>query len=497
MSLALDLRKALTVSFICVLVFYLPLIDVRYYFLDDIGRALEGYGKYTAAGRPLVDILLGLLSLGLPLTDIAPASQLLGVLSLALAAVLLAARFGITSPVSVGVFALAVGGSPYFLENMSFRFDAGFMALGVLCAIAPFWFAGSSNTMPILSTSALLFASLCLYQPTVNCYGVIALYLTARSLPCKPVAVALGFGLRCAVPLGVAVFAYWSLWKILPVDLGTPLATHGRFAPLGSALSTAASNFSVFARTAIRDWGTTWLGLIWCLMVGGTAVILGWRIARSPERSWGARVGVTGLATALLMLIFPAAFLSQIFLAQPAVVSRAFTGSVAVIAVFSSALLTAGSRTAGRLAKALVAFQAVALVSVAYTYANALRAQERWDDQITSAIVNDILEMEPTGKVWTFGISGWTGRSPLAAHALAKYPALERSVFSVIYQDSYWAAARFKTLGLWVKPAPGSQIERMDLICRGVPRKSNARYDLYLVDNMAFIRFKNDGVRCS
>jgi hypothetical protein len=37
---------------------------------------------------------------------------------------------------------VAVGGSLYFLENMSFRFDSGFMAPGVLSSIAPSAFAG-------------------------------------------------------------------------------------------------------------------------------------------------------------------------------------------------------------------------------------------------------------------------------------------------------------------------------------------------------------------
>jgi hypothetical protein len=80
--------------------------------------------------------------------------------------------------------------------------------------------------------------------------------------------------------------------------------------------------------------------------------------------------------------------------------------------------------------------------------------------------------------------------------ALAKYPALETLVFSVMYQGSYWATARLRTFGLWMKPASLSEAEKQEIICRSTPRKRNAVYDLYVVDKMAFIRFKNDGVKC-
>ena len=85
-----DLRTKLVLSVICLLFLYWPLIDVRYYFLDDVGRSVEGYYKYTGSGRPLTDVLLHALSWGGYLTDISPAPQLLGVFCLALAAVLLA-----------------------------------------------------------------------------------------------------------------------------------------------------------------------------------------------------------------------------------------------------------------------------------------------------------------------------------------------------------------------------------------------------------------------
>src|SRR5262245_45418572 len=75
-----DLCRKIAVSFFCLLILYWPLIDVRYYYLDDMARSVEGYYAYTSSGRPLTDILLSTLTLGGErLTDIAPAPQLLGV----------------------------------------------------------------------------------------------------------------------------------------------------------------------------------------------------------------------------------------------------------------------------------------------------------------------------------------------------------------------------------------------------------------------------------
>jgi hypothetical protein len=490
-----DLRTKLVISFICLLFLFWPLIDVRYYFLDDVPRSVEGYYKYTSSGRPLTDVLLGTLTWGGYLTDISPAPQLLGVFCLALAAVFIADRLQVDSPLSMGLLALAVGGSPYFLENMSFRFDSGFMALGVLCAIAPFWLERGGRPAPLASSAALLFASLCLYQPTINCYPVVGLCLMANALAGRPVREVLAMGLRFAAPLGLAVMAYHSLWRMLP-GAADYLAYRGELAPLGSAFGTAVGNLGAYAGIVLRDWGSTRLGLMWGTMAVAMALVVAGRIALSPGRSPAAKAAACAVAIALLAAAFPAAFLSQTLLVKPVFASRAFVGMTALFAVASATLLSVRHGAMGLLARGLVLLQVLALVGVAYTYANALRMQEQHDDRITSAIVNDIFELEPSGKVWFYAISGWTSRSQPVEIALANYPALERSVFSLVYQESYWAPYRFKAFGLWVKPAPAGQIDKLALICTGTPARRNARYDLYLVEQTVLIRFKNDGVKC-
>jgi hypothetical protein len=462
--------------------------------LDDVSRALEGYTEHTGEGRPLADVFIRLATLGLPLTDIAPAPQLAAVLSLALAAALLASRFEIKSPVSLAAFSVAVGGSPYFLENMSFRFDAGGMALGVLCSIAPFWLGRSGKSAPATS-SALLFASLCLYQPTINCYPVIALCLTAHSLVAKSLRESLVTGLRFAVPLGLAVATYWIFLKVQPHRF---VAEHGQLVTLESAFSATLTHLNMYARTVFEHWASTSLGMIWATMAVVTGIILVAHIIMSHERTTAAKVAAAAFGITLLLLTFPAAFLSMLFLATPPLAARALVGFVALIAGFSGLLLLWTRHwKIGFLAQGLVVLQAVGLVGVAYTYANSLRMQERYDDRTTAAIVHDIMEMAPAGEAWTFVISGWMGWPPMVEKNLAKYPAIRSSVFSVIYQDSYWAAVRFKSFGLWVKPAPPGTIDTYNLICRGTPRKSNAQYDLYLVEHTVLIRFKNDGVNCS
>jgi hypothetical protein len=490
------LYRPLGISLISLLLLYWPLLDVRYYFLDDVGRTLDGYTGYRSSGRPLADIFFELATLGQPLTDIAPAPQLVAVLLLALTTALLASKFEITSPVSLAAFSVAVGGSPYFLENMSFRFDSGPMALGVLCSIAPFFERPGKSTLAI--SSVFLFASLCLYQPTINCYPVIALCLTAHSLVIKSVRESLAKGLLFAVPLGLAVVAYWTLYKVLPSSRAQLLAQQGQFVPPNSAFSAALAHLNMYASTVFDHWASTSLGMIWSTMAVVTGIILVVRIATSYGRTVAAKVATAALGIMLLLLTFPAAFLSLLFLATPVLASRTLVGFLALIAGFSGLLLlwTRGGKI-GFLTQGLVVLQAIGFVGVAYTYANSLRMQERYDDLITAAIVHDIMEMRPAGEVRTFVISGWLGRAPMVENNVAKYPALATSVFTVIGEDSYWARFRFRTFGLFVKPAPPGTLDTHDLICRGTPRKSNQHYELYLVDHTVFIRFKSDGVKCS
>ncbi|HCQ6946067.1 TPA: hypothetical protein OL694_004823, partial [Enterobacter hormaechei] len=77
-------KKLFSMILLMSLIFFLPIILSSHYYVDDLGRSIYGYSKWSENGRPLADLLFLSLSFGPQLPDISPLPQLLalGILSL-------------------------------------------------------------------------------------------------------------------------------------------------------------------------------------------------------------------------------------------------------------------------------------------------------------------------------------------------------------------------------------------------------------------------------
>ena len=122
------------------LAYALPImLDGRYY-LDDLSRAMTGLTLWETEGRPLASILSSLISFSWPsfegpaLRDTSPIPQILGVVALAYGAALLARKLfpdGVGLTQALVVF--PVIGSPFTLQNLSYKYDAFTMGLAAMC----------------------------------------------------------------------------------------------------------------------------------------------------------------------------------------------------------------------------------------------------------------------------------------------------------------------------------------------------------------------------
>jgi hypothetical protein len=160
-------------SFAC-----LPLIFVNRPLLDDMGRSIEGYLAWVADGRPLASVFFYLINLGKPAVNLAPLGQILALAILAMACVSLAASFQMRNPIQAAIGTLPLGANPYFLENLSYQFDAPLMAAAVLCAVVAANILSKDGGVRF-SSCLFLVAALMLYQPAVCTFLVIILIDTA------------------------------------------------------------------------------------------------------------------------------------------------------------------------------------------------------------------------------------------------------------------------------------------------------------------------------
>ena len=191
---------------------YLPIILAGRPLLDDMGRSLGGHTLWGKTGRPLAELLFVLSNLGYPTSAAQISSQLIALVFLALSGLVVATLFDIRSKVLAAVCTAPLTAHPYFLENMSYIFDAPSMAAAVFCAVlAVYMVATNLSWRSGLVALTLTFCSLLLYQPAVNVVFVMGAFTVAWDLLKAQPSRAVRLGLFFAGSGIAAVGLYWAL----------------------------------------------------------------------------------------------------------------------------------------------------------------------------------------------------------------------------------------------------------------------------------------------
>lgn len=132
-------KKQLLILCVIFSISLIGIIRANFYYIDDLKRILEDYSLTGAFSRHISSFMAALFHGDSWLADISPLSQLIAACFLSLAAVILYEAisdnrdmgfWGFISLIPVGLF-------PFFLSCYSFKFDAPYMALSVLAAVAP------------------------------------------------------------------------------------------------------------------------------------------------------------------------------------------------------------------------------------------------------------------------------------------------------------------------------------------------------------------------
>ena len=129
-------------SFFIVL-YVLPIILTGRLYIDDLGRTLYGYSGWGLNGRPLSDAIMQTMSLGGELLDLSPLNQILSVLLLCIT------LYYYTEKVFSGInfsglliLCFLFISNPFYIENLSYRFDSLTMALSMVLLILPYTISG-------------------------------------------------------------------------------------------------------------------------------------------------------------------------------------------------------------------------------------------------------------------------------------------------------------------------------------------------------------------
>ena len=151
------------------LVYVFPIILANAYYVDDWRRGMSGFAGWEYDGRPLTSWMMMLVNFGFPLLDVSPFSLILGLSALCYALVLFARKyFNNCKPMYSAVILFFFVANPFFLENLSFKYDSLSMCIALSLVILFFSIEDSVNIWKLC-----IFAIICnmavlnIYQPAL------------------------------------------------------------------------------------------------------------------------------------------------------------------------------------------------------------------------------------------------------------------------------------------------------------------------------------------
>lgn len=417
-SKRISAKKALLILFVVYVLGISAILRANFYYQDDAGRAAFGYKAWDYFGRYLSTGLATFVHMGNYLTDIAPLPQILAMLIMAAASVMV--LYIVYDRTSFSLWELAavvpLGLNPYFLECVSFRFDAPYMAMSVLCGILPLLYRGKSTGVYLFASMLGILGVCTSYQAATGIFPILVVLLAVRmwngGASFKETAL---FCLKSVAGYGTGLL-YFKTVMMKPANAGY---VSNALPSAGEVLPNTWSNLMKYYSLIVTDFKRYWLGLI--LLLAVSFVVLTVRVSKQKK--------VHAIVLTVLALLMMAMLCFGIYpaLADPLFSPRAMYGFGVLIAILG---VTAAEGCGNIPAKVPALVLSWAFFVFSFTYGNALSLQKEYTDFRIRMVIEDLvdakaLESEETVRVQ---ISGGIGKSPILDNMPQDYQMLNRLV---------------------------------------------------------------------
>ena len=404
--------------------------DFSYY--DDLGRVAFGYRGWSNFSRYLSSFFSIFLHGDPYLSDISPWPQILALLIMGLAGVILLKIFTKKEKFTflnvVSVVPLAI--NPYFLECLSYKYDAPYMAFSVLVSIIPLLFAKKKTPIYGLSIFLCTLMMCMTYQASSGIFLMLVLfYALYEWMNKKSFKECLIWGIKSVL------FYIGSLlvFKIFFMQTSDTYVTNTIFSlrdlPLG-----VLQNFKEYYHLFLTDFKVEWLVLFAFLSLSFLLGVLR-ESKRSKVKTFFLTLFVLFGSLLLCFGIYPA-FTAPLF--SP----RAMYG----IGVFLTLLMTlCANFKKNWFGKICVCLLCYLFCVFALTYGNALQEQKRYTDYRINLVVNDLNELEVSAGIGErkLKIVGNIGYAPAIKNMPDDYQMLKRLIPLTFGGENVWYRAAF------------------------------------------------------
>ena len=479
-----------------------PILRANRYYNDDLKRALIGRTGWDSTGRPLTNLLMKLLQCyDHALVDISPLTQIGAIAVLAWIGVLIARRYAIGSPWMAALVAFPIGAQPFFLENLSYKFDALSMSLAMLLALLPI-IALKNDRRGWWLGVLILFSSLNFYQPAINAYLIfILLDIVLAQLQATPPRQLLRQFLSRALQASVAMLIYQ---VVVGVHVNGWVKQNSVKIHNLHELPLVGANIAGLYRFISDSFNAQWWAYFAPVLtlMALLPVVIGIRYAIAVRGSEPTRVTALLFVTSFLLpaVAFVCLLGPMLVLVKPPIAPRVLTGVGALLAaglIVMQASLRQW-RQSERWTLFVAGMVALGMCSFASAYGNALGEQKNYEDRIATRLADDLAEIEVGRPGLSVLLDGTAGYSPVTAHIAEQFPLIRTLVPPYISADDMFHThifllyylPDFIDLRLSTDAETKQRASRMlARACHASAMRTTHAYNLYLIDNSAVVMF--------
>ncbi|ECD9000156.1 hypothetical protein FNB54_11785 [Salmonella enterica] len=419
------------------IIYTFPLLTHQSFFVDDLGRSLYGGLGWSGNGRPLSDFIFYIINFGTPIIDASPLPLMLGIVILALALSCIREKLFGDDYITASLCFMMILANPFFIENLSYRYDSLTMCMSVAISIISSYVAYQYKPINIIISSILTIAFLSLYQAALNTYAIFLLAFIISDVVKKNSISNITKNTASSVAgLIVGYFAY-SYFIAKRLVTGSYNIEHSKIIEINSSLfegiiSNVLSFYRMFSTILNGDNYLIYYSLFFALIISLIVIVLK-EIKRDENKKTKLLLVVLILLASMFFIIGP-----MIFLKSPIYAPRVLIGMGGFM--FFCCLCVFYAFEDKQLISRIY-FSFILLISTIFSYGayNAINAQFQLEESIVNRISQDIDYLGFGRDKKNIKFIGTEPYAPINENIVIKHPLMRELIPRIINNDWMWS----------------------------------------------------------
>lgn len=413
--------------YIIYLIGYAALLRADSFYIDDMRRVLDGVAGWENFSRFSSNFLSGIFNTNKLLTDLSPLSQLVSIVFLSLSSVIMVKIFNDKLGYLPLLASAFIGLNPYYLENMSYKYDSIYMAIAVFSTIFPFIFTKRTNFFVVTSVLSLLLMYTT-YQ-TANSIFIIAslLYAGKLSIENNTLKRSIYFLLTAGSSFLLATLVY-KFFILNEVSAYVSSEMH----PISSLFSGIKNNLIIYFNDIKNNFRKTTLSYL--VILAYSLYLLNIYIHTKSIK----KMTINLIVSVIALLVSYGLYL---VLVKPLWAARAFTGIGAFIAIIGILAIKYQPNYLKPISFIIFSSLTFSLFVISTTYGNALKAQDEFNDFRINLLLSDLNSELDYNVNYNIYIESGKINAPRIEKATKAFPILNKLIMLRLQKDWVWTGS--------------------------------------------------------